>query len=92
MTVGASLFHTPRGGCTVVALVSGAGASPQRLVPWVGNVRLREELVPFREPPEGRIVAEDMARCTDVAGSFEEREEAVARAVREAAPPADAPR
>lgn len=87
MTVGASLFHTPRGGCTVVAIVSGAGASPQRLVPWVGNVTLREAVVPFREPPEGRMVAEDMAPCASVATELAAHEEAVAAAVREAAPP-----
>lgn len=87
MTVGASLFHTPRGGCTVVALVSGAGMSPQRLLQWVGNVTLRESIVPYREPPEGRMVAEDMARCADVANLFAAREEDIVRAIREAAPP-----
>jgi len=87
MTVGASLFHTPRGGCTVVALVSGAGMSPQRLLQWVGNVTLRESVVPYREPPEGRMVAEDMARCADVANLFAAREEEIVRAIREAAPP-----
>jgi hypothetical protein len=87
MTVGASLFHTPRGGCTVVAIVSGAGMSPQRLLQWVGNVTLRESIVPYREPPEGRMVAEDMARCSDVASQFAAREEDIVRAVREAAPP-----
>ncbi len=87
MTVGASLFHTPRGGCTVVAIVSGAGMSPQRLLQWVGNVTLRESIVPYREPPEGRMVAEDMARCSDVASQFAAREEDIVRAIREAAPP-----
>jgi hypothetical protein len=87
MTVGASLFHTPRGGCSVVALVSGAGASPQRLVPWVGNVTLRETIVPFREAPEGRMQVVDMALCTQVVHELPRNEEEIARAIREAAPP-----
>lgn len=86
MTVGASLFHTDRGGCVVVALVSGAGQSPQRLVPWVGAVDLRETVVPFREPPEMRIVSRDMARCADVVGQLAAGEEAIVEAIRAAAP------
>lgn len=86
MTVGASLFHTDRGGCVVVALVSGAGQSPQRLVPWVGAVDLRETVVPFREPPEMRIVSRDMARCGDVVSQLANGEEAVVAAIRAAAP------
>ncbi len=87
MTLGASLYHTPAGGCVVVALVSGAGQSPQRLVPWVGSVDLREAVVPFREPPEARIVSRDMARCADVAGLLANNEAAVVEAIRTAAPP-----
>lgn len=87
MTLGASLYHTPAGGCLVVALVSGAGQSPQRLVPWVGSAELREAVVPFREPPESRIVSRDMARCGDVAGLLANGEAAVVEAIRTAAPP-----
>ncbi len=87
MTVGASFFHTPQGGCTVVAIVSGAGQSPQRLVPWVGSVDLRESIVPFREPPESRIVSRDQARCADAVSQLANGEDAVVAAIREAAPP-----
>jgi hypothetical protein len=86
MTLGASLFHTASGGCVVVALVSGAGQSPQRLVPWVGNVELREAMVPFREPPEARIQARDMARCADAVSQLANGEAAVVEAIRAAAP------
>jgi hypothetical protein len=87
MTVGASLFHTPAGGCTIVAIVSGAGASPQRLVPWVGDVTLRQQIVPFREPPESQITARDMERCTNAVGALAAHENDVVEAMRAAAPP-----
>ncbi len=86
MTVGASLYHTPSGGCLVVALVSGSGQSPQRLVPWVGSADLRETVVAFREPPESRIQARDMARCADVVSQLANGEAAVLDAIRAAAP------
>lgn len=87
MTVGASLFHTPNRGCIVVALVSGAGMSPQRLIPWAGDVTLRAAVVPFREPPEGAITARDMSRCERVVDELGQHEADVVAAIREAAPP-----
>jgi hypothetical protein len=87
MTVGASVFHTPTGGCSIVALVAGAGMSPQRLVPWVGTMTLREQVVPFREPPESFILVTDMARCSDVVGLLAAHENEVVEAIRAAAPP-----
>lgn len=86
MTVGASLYHTASGGCLVVALISGSGQSPQRLIPWVGTADLRETVVPFREPPESRIQARDMARCADAVSQLANGEAAVVDAIRAAAP------
>lgn len=85
MTVGFSLYHSNSGACSVVALVSGAGASPARLIPWAGRVQLREETVPFREPPEGRILVEDAVPCGSLNEALTAGEAAVAEAIRTAA-------
>jgi hypothetical protein len=85
MTVGFSLYHSNSGACSVVALVSGAGASPARLIPWAGRVQLREETVPFREPPEGRILVEDAVPCAGLNEALTAGEAAVAEAIRTAA-------
>lgn len=85
MTVGFSLYHSNSGACSVVALVSGAGASPARLVPWAGRVQLREETVPFREPPEARILVEDAVPCAGLGDALTAGEAAVAEAIRTAA-------
>jgi hypothetical protein len=50
-------------GCAAIALVSDPGQSPAELVPWGGQVRLKSNSVPFREPPELAVRITDYARC-----------------------------
>ena len=49
------LFGAAATACAVVAIVSAAGPAVQRIVPWVGAVQLRSDVVPFREPPEPQV-------------------------------------
>lgn len=65
MTVGALILHQEEGRA-VLALVSGPGDSPATLVPWVGQVKLRDGRVPFRQPPENSVTVTDFAPHTSV--------------------------
>ncbi len=82
MTVGAVVAGGSKpGACVVVAVVSGAGVAPARLVPWVGEVAPKMPEVPFRDPPESQITVKDWADCTGDA-AFAAGEEAVVDAIR----------
>lgn len=70
-TAGAVIALAGGGGCAVVALISGAGTSPARLIPWSNAlVVLKENSVPFREPPERAMSVKDYARCTELPASL----------------------
>ena len=58
-------------GCSVIALVSAPGPSAARLVTWSpGTVRLTENSVPFREPPERVVKVDDYASCAKLPGEL----------------------
>ena len=80
MTVGVLLLKRDTG-CAVVALVSGPGQAPARLIPWVGQMTVANELVPFRDPPEGALTITDFARCDLVLESLDAAEADVAAAI-----------
>lgn len=85
MTVGLLLTHI-KGGCAVMALVSGPGKAPQRVVPWAGLVQLKREEVPFREPPESDVTIKDAVPCADVMKQLEEKRGDVVAAMKKIAP------
>ncbi len=57
-------------GCALVAVVSGPGIAPARLVPWAGTVKLRSSESPFREPPENEITVEEFVPCDKLAADL----------------------
>ncbi len=65
-SVGVLLSRSGRGGCVALALVSGSGTSPARLIPWAGMVRLDNATVPFREPPESQVHVKDNVDCDKI--------------------------
>ncbi len=85
MTVGLLLTHI-KGGCAVMALVSGPGKAPQKVVPWAGLVQLKRDEVPFREPPESDVTIKDAVPCADVMKALEEKKADVVAAMKKAAP------
>ena len=62
MTVGVLLTRN-QNGCVALALVSGPGAAPAKLVAWGGGIRLQNDTVPFREPPETMVTVTDYLTC-----------------------------
>jgi len=80
MTAGVLLAHTG-GGCTAVALVSGSGKAPTRLVPWAGAVTLKSDSVAFREYPESAVTLNDAVPCDELLDSLAERQKDVAAAL-----------
>jgi hypothetical protein len=72
--------------CAVVALVSGAGASPQRLVPWAGATKMDALTVAFREPPEPHVKVSDYASCAKIDEELNAHEADVIAAIRAAVP------
>ena len=85
MTVGLLLTHI-KGGCAVMALVSGPGKAPQKVVPWAGLVKLKRDEVPFREPPESDVTIKDAVPCADVMKQLEEKKGDVVAAMKNVAP------
>jgi hypothetical protein len=69
MSVGV-LFSKEGKSCAALALVSGPGASPSRIVPWAGEVQLSKNEVPFREAPERVVKVKDFVRCTELLGTI----------------------
>jgi hypothetical protein len=83
MTVGVLLTHVG-GGCTAVALVSGSGQAPQKLVPWAGKVAMAKTEVPFREYAESEITIRDAVPCKDLLAAMAARDIDVRGAIKAA--------
>ena len=71
-------------GCLVLALISRPGASPTKIVPWVGKVQLRSDTVGFREWPESQITVDDYVPCTSLLSTMDAQEPAIAAALKAA--------
>lgn len=72
-------------GCLVLALISGPGVAPTRIVPWVGKVQLRADTVGFREWPESQITVADYIPCNSLLTTMDSQEANVAAALQAAA-------
>lgn len=70
------------GGCALVAMVSAPGKSSGTLVPWIGEFRLKETSVPFRESPESRVSVLDFGMCEEFDVALGEGREKLATALR----------
>ncbi len=69
VSVGAVVSRKDKG-CAIVATISRPGATPAEIVPWVGQVQLRQTSVPFRDPPESAITVQEFASCDKVRESL----------------------
>lgn len=79
------LFTKAGAGCAVVALISGPGTAPARLIQWSpGVVKIKQASVPFRSPPESVIAVEDYAACDKLPDTLSEHDAAVESAIRSA--------
>lgn len=76
---------TRRGeGCAVVATVSAPGRSPQGLVPWAGELKLKMTAAEFRVPPEPQIVVTDFLPCAELAAALDAGAPAITAALAKA--------
>ncbi|MBN2495136.1 MAG: hypothetical protein JXR96_11130 [Deltaproteobacteria bacterium] len=75
-------------GCAVVALLSPPGPSAARLVRWAGELRLKQQSVAFRKPPESHVTVTDFASCAELASELDANAERVERALRMLTSPA----
>jgi hypothetical protein len=75
-SVGAVLLRA-EAGCAVVVTLSHPGETPARLLPWVGELELRNTNVPFRDPPERHITTHDMVRCSELSAKMAEAESTI---------------
>jgi hypothetical protein len=85
MTVGVLLARKGKG-CIAVALLSRPGQALTRLVPWVGKVKLKQEWVPFRKPPETFLTINDFAACDQVMTQLSANEEQIIKMIKDAEP------
>lgn len=79
--VGVLLLHSG-GGCAAIALLSGPGRSTTQLIPWAGSVQLKNNHLPFREPPESHISVRDFVPCDRLLQKLSAKEEDVVREIR----------
>lgn len=80
------LFAKASGGCSIMALVSAPGASPQRIVLWSpGLVKLSQDTVGFREPAERVVKVPDYGSCAALPGDLAGKDKDVEAAIRAAA-------
>ncbi len=86
MSVG-TLLSRHKQGCLVLALISRPGQSPVKIVPWAGNVKLKNDTVGFREYPEEQITVADYIPCSSLLSTMDKKEPEVAEALKDAAPP-----
>lgn len=80
------LFAKAGGGCSLFALVSAPGTSPQRVVPWSpGAVKLSADSVAFREPAEKVVKVTDYAACAKLPDDLAAKDADIEAAIRTAA-------
>lgn len=70
------------GGCGLVAMVSAPGKSAGTLLPWIGEFRLKDTSVPFRESPEARVSVLDFGMCEEFDVALGEGRDKLAAALR----------
>jgi hypothetical protein len=80
------LFLADNGACAALVVVSKPGPSPQQLVPWIGQVRLKRDAVPFREPTESAVTVDDFASCAKMSESFGDHEADIVAAIKTVLP------
>jgi hypothetical protein len=68
--------------CAALALVSGPGTSPAHLLPWAGQVKLRSDVVPFREPAESQVSVDDYVPCAGLIERLGAREAEITEYIR----------
>lgn len=70
-SVGLLLGHQD-GGCVALAVVGPPGAETQRLVPLAGKFQMDDAALPFREPPEGKVVISEFVPCVELEQMLDE--------------------
>lgn len=83
VSVGALLVQQNQS-CLVVVLVAEAGPSPTHLIPVMGRMTIRETEIPFREPAESFVHAQDFADCATLDASLESHRAEIAAAIEDA--------
>ena len=72
VSLGAVLGHQ-EGGCFAVALIGAPNGGSVQLVPWAGKVLApRGGQVPFRSPPESRLMVTEFVPCQDLLGLLDD--------------------
>jgi hypothetical protein len=71
-------------GCAVLALVSAPGQATQKIIPWVGAVKLKQPTVAFRDPPESAVAVQDWVPCDKITASLATGEADVVAAIKAA--------
>jgi hypothetical protein len=54
------------GGCAALAVVGPPGPVEQEVVPLAGEVAVADGALPFRAPPESRVVVHEFVPCSEI--------------------------
>ncbi len=80
-----ALLVSQNGNCVVVGVVGAPGQTDLTLTRWAGNLTVRDQTIPFRDPPESHVTVHDMIACDSLGEALGEEDYAVEEALRRAA-------
>lgn len=80
-----ALLVTQNGNCVVLGVVGAPGPTDLTLRRWAGEITVRDETIPFRDPPESHVTVHDMAACGELDAALGEEDYAIEEALRRAA-------
>jgi len=87
MSVGVLLATSGGGGCAAVAFVGRPGGTDLELIPWAGDVTLKQSRIGFRDAPESFVIIEDYESCDGLLTKLDKRAAMIEEAVRRNAVP-----
>jgi hypothetical protein len=81
VSVGAALMRNGTA-CAVIALVSPSGTSAATIVPWVGQMSLKNPTAEFRQPPEPQVQVKDYEVCASIDAALDAKQAELDAAIR----------
>jgi hypothetical protein len=80
------LFTRNQNACVAIALISGPGETPAKMIPWAGTIVFKGgDSAPFRQPPENQITIKDYVPCDTLLTEMGKADAQVEAALRMAA-------
>lgn len=80
-----ALLVVQDGACATVGIIGAPGTTDLTLTRWSGQLTVRDQAIPFREPPESHVTLHDRVPCSELEANLAQEDNAVEEAMRRAA-------